>query len=663
MKADCIRCGQILTQSHGIGRSRWRRRFVRRLRRDGRRRRHRGWRRRRHRRLRRRRRRRRRTRSRRGRRRRRRCGAGATSARDGGGCGPAGTRAGDRRRGCRANRGRRRPRCTGRSTDARAAAGATIDRRVVSERRLQAGAVADRNGPERTGHRLGEHLASRLGRVEPIAAQHPGCLGDHSPVDDGDVVVLGAEPTHDVVDLCVVRSVLGDREEQRRARCEPVEDHAQLGLVLRLIAAVVAPEEHHCRIPVLAGRRVTDEQLVEDPVPEVDESARLGLTATSQPSGTSASHICPPYLDDVDAMIESPMMRTRLPATTSPTRSAVVPSSFTGGGTITSGSRLAGTVSGRTPTPAMVDIGGPTPTVVSVASPPIVAQAADVSVDATSATSDVRRSITPLKRVALADGYRGTKSGRSGGARTQFVANLDEEIDLARTGVFVDRPLHPVVGLDDEEAHECHDQEVHDRGDGGADQDHAVADVDGDAVEVRFTEDGCDDRHEHAIDDRHDDQSERSREDERHGKFDQVSAIDEVLELLDPALHEHPPRSGGRPESSGATVLPCRFGSRHTHAAPGSEHADRLALVKVSLRQGPDEFDLVVIGMGSAGILAAELAAHDLGLRVAAVDRARFGGDCLWTGCVPSKALVARASGADRSHAIGRTTPRLRPAV
>ena len=70
---------------------------------------------------------------------------------------------------------------------------------------------------------------------------------------------------------------------------------------------------------------------------------------------------------------------------------------------------------------------------------------------------------------------------------------------------------------------------------------------------------------------------------------------------------------------------------------------DRLPPVKVPRRQTGDEFDLVVIGMGSAGILAAEFAAHDLGLRVAAVDRSRFGGDCLWTGCVPSKALLASA--------------------
>lgn len=70
---------------------------------------------------------------------------------------------------------------------------------------------------------------------------------------------------------------------------------------------------------------------------------------------------------------------------------------------------------------------------------------------------------------------------------------------------------------------------------------------------------------------------------------------------------------------------------------------DRSPLVKVSLRQTGDEFDLIVIGMGSAGILAAEFAAHDLSLRVAAIDRGRLGGDCLWTGCVPSKALLASA--------------------
>ena len=53
-------------------------------------------------------------------------------------------------------------------------------------------------------------------------------------------------------------------------------------------------------------------------------------------------------------------------------------------------------------------------------------------------------------------------------------------------------------------------------------------------------------------------------------------------------------------------------------------------------------YDLVIIGMGSGGMVASEFAAS-LGLKVATVERGRVGGDCLWTGCVPSKALLASA--------------------
>ena len=53
-------------------------------------------------------------------------------------------------------------------------------------------------------------------------------------------------------------------------------------------------------------------------------------------------------------------------------------------------------------------------------------------------------------------------------------------------------------------------------------------------------------------------------------------------------------------------------------------------------------YDLVILGMGSGGMPAAEFAAS-LGLRVCVVERHRVGGDCLWTGCVPSKALLASA--------------------
>ena len=58
-----------------------------------------------------------------------------------------------------------------------------------------------------------------------------------------------------------------------------------------------------------------------------------------------------------------------------------------------------------------------------------------------------------------------------------------------------------------------------------------------------------------------------------------------------------------------------------------------------------DSYDLVIVGMGSGGMVAAEFAAT-LDVKVAAIERDRVGGDCLWTGCVPSKALLASAKAA-----------------
>jgi pyruvate/2-oxoglutarate dehydrogenase complex dihydrolipoamide dehydrogenase (E3) component len=57
-------------------------------------------------------------------------------------------------------------------------------------------------------------------------------------------------------------------------------------------------------------------------------------------------------------------------------------------------------------------------------------------------------------------------------------------------------------------------------------------------------------------------------------------------------------------------------------------------------------YDLVVIGGGTAGLVSA-VGAAGLGARVALVERERLGGDCLNTGCVPSKAILrtARAVG------------------
>jgi pyruvate/2-oxoglutarate dehydrogenase complex dihydrolipoamide dehydrogenase (E3) component/uncharacterized membrane protein YdjX (TVP38/TMEM64 family) len=58
----------------------------------------------------------------------------------------------------------------------------------------------------------------------------------------------------------------------------------------------------------------------------------------------------------------------------------------------------------------------------------------------------------------------------------------------------------------------------------------------------------------------------------------------------------------------------------------------------------PRKFDrnLVVIGAGSAGLVAAYIAAA-VRAKVTLIERERMGGDCLNTGCVPSKALIKTA--------------------
>src|SRR6187401_2103251 len=73
-------------------------------------------------------------------------------------------------------------------------------------------------------------------------------------------------------------------------------------------------------------------------------------------------------------------------------------------------------------------------------------------------------------------------------------------------------------------------------------------------------------------------------------------------------------------------------------------------------------YDAIVIGTGQAGpSLAHRLAA--VGMKVAVVERGRFGGTCVNTGCTPTKTLVASAyamhvarRGADYGFSAGEIT-------
>ena len=72
----------------------------------------------------------------------------------------------------------------------------------------------------------------------------------------------------------------------------------------------------------------------------------------------------------------------------------------------------------------------------------------------------------------------------------------------------------------------------------------------------------------------------------------------------------------------------------------------------VTAARGEGTYNVVVIGAGPAGLVVAAASAS-LGARVALIERGAMGGDCLNTGCVPSKALLASAKMADRIRRAG----------
>src|SRR4029453_735903 len=73
-------------------------------------------------------------------------------------------------------------------------------------------------------------------------------------------------------------------------------------------------------------------------------------------------------------------------------------------------------------------------------------------------------------------------------------------------------------------------------------------------------------------------------------------------------------------------------------------------------------FDAIIIGAGQAGPpLAARLTGA--GMKVAFVERGRFGGTCVNTGCTPTKTMVASASAAQLARRARRAGGRVGGAV
>ena len=65
------------------------------------------------------------------------------------------------------------------------------------------------------------------------------------------------------------------------------------------------------------------------------------------------------------------------------------------------------------------------------------------------------------------------------------------------------------------------------------------------------------------------------------------------------------------------------------------------------------EYDLVVIGGGAAGLTASGMSAV-LGAKTALVSATKLGGDCTWSGCIPSKSLLKSAKVAHEMRSAGK---------
>ncbi|WP_051149319.1 FAD-dependent oxidoreductase [Litchfieldella anticariensis] len=124
--------------------------------------------------------------------------------------------------------------------------------------------------------------------------------------------------------------------------------------------------------------------------------------------------------------------------------------------------------------------------------------------------------------------------------------------------------------------------------------------------------------------------------------------VSQVGMLPGTAVYVNAGRELGELESLGGILSPglivsfALIGIFPLLARRGVDYAKRRRMAREYGKPAGFDYDIVVIGAGSAGLVASYIGAA-LKARVALVERDRMGGDCLNTGCVPSKALIRAA--------------------
>src|SRR3989441_793772 len=123
-----------------------------------------------------------------------------------------------------------------------------------------------------------------------------------------------------------------------------------------------------------------------------------------------------------------------------------------------------------------------------------------------------------------------------------------------------------------------------------------------------------------------------------------LKSVPGVREVLEVSHADAEARVLAGPEATAdrieRAVAKAGYGARVKEQSKGAD-------VPAEIRKTGGEFDLLIVGGGSAGFAAA-IKAADLGARVAMVEGGTLGGTCVNVGCVPSKTLIRAAEAQHR---------------
>ncbi len=108
------------------------------------------------------------------------------------------------------------------------------------------------------------------------------------------------------------------------------------------------------------------------------------------------------------------------------------------------------------------------------------------------------------------------------------------------------------------------------------------------------------------------------------------------------AAGQEPSASCNKEPSAFRNREPSAVGSKEPSAVSNKEPSSHTKQTSVTRRPASFDRDLIVIGAGSGGLVAALIAAT-VNAKVTLIEQNKMGGDCLNTGCVPSKTLIRSA--------------------